>query len=61
MWGVLTVALFALGLVRMPVDFNALIVVIAMGVACIFGFSLSLTIGRWRQERDRRESQPLRH
>jgi len=59
-WGLMTLGLFGLALVNMPIDVNALIVVLAMGAAGVFGFSLSLTIGRRRQERQRDPSQPMR-
>lgn len=60
MWGLLTLALFGIALVNMPIDVNALLVVMAIGSAGVFGFSLSVTVARRRQQRERDPSQPKR-
>lgn len=59
-WGLVTLGLFGLALVNMAFDVNSLLVVLAFGTAVAFGFSLSLTIGRRRQKRQRDPSQPVR-
>jgi membrane protein DedA with SNARE-associated domain len=58
-WGLLTVALFVLTATWTEGNFNPLFMITGMTVACIFGFSLSVTLGRWKQERERKGSQPV--
>lgn len=58
-WGIVTIVLFVLAVLPTGGDFDALLLVLAMLAAGIFGFSLSVTLGRRRQERERKGSQPM--
>ena len=58
-WAIVTIVFFVLAIMPTGGDFHALFLVLAIVTAGIFGFSLSATLGRWRQERDRKGSQPM--
>lgn len=60
-WGVLTMVLFVLAMTLTAGHFNALLMVLAIMTAGVFGFSFSVTLGRLRHEGDRKHSQPLGH
>jgi hypothetical protein len=59
-WAVMTIALTLLATVPDLGHFNALILGLSGLSGAIFAFCLTVMIGRWRQERDRKGSQPMR-